>query len=529
MLFSHLIERLGAQTLWLEPHQPDAEVYSARLWEDARPADAGMLELGTPQQVLGCSRHEGNLLCCMGEQDEQSASETIERLQAWRAAGGKCNLAVYPGTVGQALVQVLEPLEEQGKLAAATNELVRIFSAGQGLGPLIARAGDLTGLPIVLIDNSYRIISCTKSFGEVSPDYARIVARGQVTPDRIQSMKVSHMYQQMRYFKDFCLFEGADDGVFWLDRLVYVSGSEAAHFGAIVDPDDPLRHYPLLAFLCELISIELEKENYFSHDASAPERAFIRELLEGDASQEHIDEAVQRLGWHVPERMELMPIASSSGTLARSQAARIAQRFFEGRPDVHQALLDGRLVALVPALSQRLEPQIQEPAGALPLAELAHQLDSEGLVAAASDGFSQLIDAVRARRQAASTLDAVLAGWVEGPLASYSQWALADACNILAASPHPFDLCPEGVLEIARDDQRQKRDWLDTLEGFLRYDHDPNAAAEYLGVHRNTLFYRVNRMRERYGLELEDGRERLRIMMGIQLLKSFKRRGTAVR
>jgi hypothetical protein len=42
---------------------------------------------------------------------------------------------------------------------------------------------------------------------------------------------------------------------------------------------------------------------------------------------------------------------------------------------------------------------------------------------------------------------------------------------------------------------------------------DPGAAAGKLFIHKNTLFYRINKAKELFGLNLSDGYERLRIYL----------------
>ena len=516
MRMSQFVEQLGEGVTWLAPQRRNELVFSASFLALAPEATPGVIYACSPERILPLGSFAGNILCCLGDGPEDP--DELERLAAWQESCGAVNLIVCAGGLEEYLSRALQLLKEQGSLAASVTELVRISSAGQGLGALLARAGELTGVPLVIIDSAYRIMACTKSFGDVGPTYAEVMAKGRLSDVNIAPMNETRTYQTMRYFKDLCLFENPVDGTHWLNRLIYVDGVEVAHFGAVVDPDDPLRHYPLISFLCELISIELQKESFFAYGSNVMEDVFVRELIDGTATEERMRLAVQRLGWVVPERMELLLVASASGMIERSHASVVARRLVKGRRGSHQAFLDGRIVIIGPALAAKVA---QEPAVNAALGELVGLLESEGLVAAVSDPFFSLVDAARAYGQAARALKGLVADRIDGPVVTYSQWALADICDELTKSDHVLDFCPEGVQRLAADDARMGRDWLDTLEAFLRYDHDPNRAAESVHVHRNTLFYRVGCIRDRYGLDLDDGQQRLRIMLGIQLAKSM--------
>ncbi|MEQ6900447.1 helix-turn-helix domain-containing protein [Nocardioides sp. YIM 152588] len=56
---------------------------------------------------------------------------------------------------------------------------------------------------------------------------------------------------------------------------------------------------------------------------------------------------------------------------------------------------------------------------------------------------------------------------------------------------------------------------LETLEVFLDRGGSGSAAAERLHVHRTTLYYRLDRIREITGLDLDDGRVRLELHLGL--------------
>lgn len=516
MRMSQFVDQLGEGVTWLAPQRRNESVFSASFLAPAPEAAPGVIYACSPERILPLESFAGNILCCLGDGSEDPGE--LERLAAWQESCGAVNLIVCAGGLEEYLSRALQLLEEQGSLAASVTELVRISSAGQGLSALLARAGELTGVPLVIIDNAYRIMACTKSFGDIGPTYAAIMSKGRILDSVVKGMNEARVYQTMRYFKDLCLFENPDDGTHWLDRLIYVDGVEVAHFGAVVDPDDPLRHYPLISFLCELVAIELQKESFFAYGSNVMADVLMRELIDGTATEERVKIAVDRLGWTVPERMEVLVVAAKSGMIERSHAFAVARRLVEGRKGSHQAFLDGRMVIIEPVPGGRAARAAETDAAQR---ELVGILESEGLVAAISDPFVRLSDVARAYGQATRALEGFVAGRVSGPVITYGAWALADICDELSKSDHARDFCPEGVLRLAADDRQMGRDWLNTLEAFLRYDHDPNRAAESVHVHRNTLFYRIGCIRERYGLDLDDGQQRLRIMLGIQLAKSM--------
>ncbi|MGH3523128.1 MAG: PucR family transcriptional regulator, partial [Mycobacterium sp.] len=69
------------------------------------------------------------------------------------------------------------------------------------------------------------------------------------------------------------------------------------------------------------------------------------------------------------------------------------------------------------------------------------------------------------------------------------------------------------VAELRRHDQANATDYLATLRAWLEAQGDPAEAGERLGVHENTVRYRLRKMAEITNLSLDDARKRLAMMI----------------
>ena len=54
----------------------------------------------------------------------------------------------------------------------------------------------------------------------------------------------------------------------------------------------------------------------------------------------------------------------------------------------------------------------------------------------------------------------------------------------------------------------------------VRFPGSPAEAAEALNVHRNTYFYRVNKIRDLFGLDLKDGDDRLALAFTARIIEA---------
>jgi sugar diacid utilization regulator len=69
------------------------------------------------------------------------------------------------------------------------------------------------------------------------------------------------------------------------------------------------------------------------------------------------------------------------------------------------------------------------------------------------------------------------------------------------------------VAELRRHDRAHATDYIATLRAYLEAQGDPAAAGSRLGVHENTVRYRLRKMADITNLQLDDARKRLAMMI----------------
>jgi DNA-binding PucR family transcriptional regulator len=76
------------------------------------------------------------------------------------------------------------------------------------------------------------------------------------------------------------------------------------------------------------------------------------------------------------------------------------------------------------------------------------------------------------------------------------------------------------VTELRRHDTEHGTQYVATLRAWLQAQGDPAEAGRYLGVHENTIRYRLRKMTELTPLDLQDGNKRLAMMIEVAALDS---------
>jgi len=83
--------------------------------------------------------------------------------------------------------------------------------------------------------------------------------------------------------------------------------------------------------------------------------------------------------------------------------------------------------------------------------------------------------------------------------------------------PELNDLYAQTLGELIAYDRQNNADLVSTLDAFFAANGSPKEAAERLGVHRNTVLYRLDRIRDITGYDLDDASLRLRLQLALHI------------
>lgn len=79
-------------------------------------------------------------------------------------------------------------------------------------------------------------------------------------------------------------------------------------------------------------------------------------------------------------------------------------------------------------------------------------------------------------------------------------------------------LCPHNLLEIREYDEQNHTELYETLRVYLYHHQNAVRTARDLYIHRSTLFYRLDRLKNLMNVDLDNARERLYLEISSLLL-----------
>lgn len=446
--------------------------------------------------------------------------QPVEGMTAAIVAGNSftdqpCGNLFYSTLSAQELLErVSDALIDQARLDSACGRLISVLSAGKGIQSILDCAYAVIGNPMILVDSSYKLIACNQDIADFRADIAEQQKRGFMLSETIDEMRKERIYEEIRQARYPCYSVQQRDGesVGWINALVFMDGMEMAQIGIPeIKRKFEASDFEIVHFLCKVIGLELQKNDFYRKNLGHMHSLLLCDLLDGLIPDEETARLrAEQLGWELGGRMSLMTMFDMAYGMFDRKARIISEKIHALIPGARWASYDNKVVFLLP-LEQTADADEQ-------LAGLQQFLTNNALVCAISAEFGGLLDVRAAYEQ---TLRAYELGSRLAPaerIYSYERFVCQHIGQILKEKGNLRSFCHPAVLRLAEEDRNNDAKLLSTLHAYLRHPDNPGAAAQELYIHKNTLFYRMHKIREDYGLNLSNGTERLWIQLTLEFL-----------
>ena len=415
----------------------------------------------------------------------------------------------------------------ESRYTAQVNRLSSISSSNRGMQALIDEAARLLGAAVVVIDTSYRVLAMSEA--EFPEDESRMEEQRQIgvlTERNLRRMRRDHIFEQIRRQPDRMVYSLAPDARYWwANLLVYVHGVEVAEAGIMeyrrkfTEAD-----FELIKYLRYLISLEIQRLRAFDESRSIAHSLLVAELLEQSVpNPEVIRYRASLLGWQTAPYYRVFSVFRAAdqprqaghfhrqGEILAAQISQLLSRshWYAGEEDLN---------FLIPCQERNDAVFSDSP-------RLSRLLEGCHMIGILSNPAPSLMEVRRAYLQvkALYRMREYLPGDVS--LYRYQDHSILHIGAVLCqnhdleAFYHPY------VLAIRDHDRQYHTDFLNTLREYLTYVDNPSLIARHLNIHKNTLYYRMNKLKEMFPIDLNDGNLRFRLQLTMELMRLEQGRG----
>ncbi|MBL4931819.1 PucR family transcriptional regulator [Clostridium paridis] len=388
------------------------------------------------------------------------------------------------------------------KLALYMQDLFDGFCSNKGLQYLIDKARERFNRPLILMDASGKLLASSydaENVFQFITDENKNIFLSEDTLSLIYSNKTNDTLIKETTSNRTLINSIKIDIIEIGELVVYENGIP------FQDID-----FMLIDKVSALISAQLQKNILLNLDNNNLPNYLLADLIKGKQIDESIIENKQHyLKWARADNLYIMVIGSNRQETFDSKISTIFRTLKSYIPITQCIIYNPGIVAFI---DQFLFDKLFNTNNS----DFTHFLSKNNLYAGISQKYTLLNDS---KKHYLNAVKAMEIGQKRNMHCSFFEdCTLYIIYELISTRYDQMDFCHPAVAMLMVYDKENGTNFLETLKQYIFYSSSPGEAAKILNIHRNTLFYRINKIKDMTGISLEHGDEICKIFISIRLL-----------
>lgn len=403
---------------------------------------------------------------------------------------------------------------DEAKLVADMRRLIDALYSNLGIQYMVDIAAELFGNPILINDVTYKILAMSQKDAFTDDTLAAAQDLGYVHEVNFSYMKKDRVFEQMKNLDYPFLSTSTKDNTNWLFRSIKIHNLEVGHV-AVVETNHPFREidYELLDRFSKLIAIEMEKSDFYKSNKGVMFNYLLSDLLSGKMqNKKSLQQRLGYLEWKMYRYFQVLVIFDHDEINFDTRVQQIGEEIRSIIPDCRWTVHQKNIVVLLNRSEEALLSEKEQNI-------LKNFLDANSLSAGVSNAYSSIFETRKHYLEALRALEMGLYTSRTKGYFLYDDYVFAYIANVISKRNNLMDFIHPAVKFLYHYDQENNTQFLETLNQHLFFVNQPVAAAESLHIHRNTLLYRINRIKELTKIDLDNGDVRLKLQSSLKFLE----------
>lgn len=395
------------------------------------------------------------------------------------------------------------------------------FLSSYDLGQFARKSSAVLGNPVIISNADRRLLATAGDFPEDAPDVQEVLRQGYVSEEVNSDLESDGMLEAVRHARHSVLSNIPRYGRRWVTSIVYYHHLEMGRYDVM-----ELMH-PITGFDLELVDYAAQLAGVMiDRLGAAGERvgsgsSVLHDLVEGNFVNVQTMRA-QILLTRLPLDVSyVIVVLKGQRNADKDYHSRIGVMLSKAARNCLWCAREDCLVILAP-IGKSEGSGYDDYARARRRVSVnktfTSLLSNNELNAYVSEPFEDLLKSPGRLTQALE-LSSAMGADERGRVYYYWEHRFA-AMAACAGSPDALEsMLDKRVVAMADYDREHGTAYLQTAIMSVRYPGSPAEAAAALNVHRNTYFYRMNKVRELFYIDLKDGDDRLALSFSTSLME----------
>lgn len=419
-------------------------------------------------------------------------------------------------------IKMRKRLEVRKKqFAENSSKLLEALAQNRGLSYIVDMGYEMIGNPFCIIDMSGKAIA-TISSGKTKDDP---VWNQVITPPGYLTFDTFSFYTANKFYEKIASNKSA---FFWVDdyskypRIVGKIKIGSKHIATLVvcEHEKPYKEgdIELISLLCDVFSIELQKNEFTHYSRGLVYESFFEDLLKGKVKDNRvIQERMKILNLKFEKNLFVLTIDINDFTVTNSPTS-----FSYVQRDLEKIIKNGKTVMYYDSIVMIVSCDNQKSFFKTDLQVLKKFLKKNNMCAGLSCCFSNIEEI---REYYLQSIEALKLGTnmnKEAVFFTYEEYAVFHMADICSNVIDLKKVCHPSLLLLIEYDRQNNTEYTQNLYAYIINLKNIVKSSEYLHIHRNSLAYRIQKIENIMNIDLSDNNVLFYLHLSFKLLEFMK-------
>ena len=409
----------------------------------------------------------------------------------------------------------IENMTELPQISMALHILMNVLFEGKGLQQLVDTAAELFGNPVYVIDLQYKYLAISSGVFPGNTFWSKESESLYIHEEGIRYIRKNHIDEKIRNSKLPIYYFNEIAGYGTLTCAVHIDGIEVGHI-MVQESEHKFKDTDseFLFNFARLVSMELQKNSVFTDNKGVMYSYLLAELLKSSrANVNIIRQRLDSLGFRMKSDLYIMVIPPSSYTASNLHLEVILQSLRNIFVESLYVIYENSIVFLISKDKYQGFSEYEQD-------RLTDFLKTNNLKAGISNFYSDLEDTSRFYKQALEALHLGSKTRPDTPIYHYENYYIYQMLQVFEKEDKELRyLIHPGVMQLYYYDKEKNTDFMSTLQTYLLHPGPSSEVAQRLHIHKNTLLYRLGKIKEITHCDLDSGEDFLNFNLSFKIME----------
>ncbi|MCL6479452.1 MAG: helix-turn-helix domain-containing protein [Peptococcaceae bacterium] len=402
----------------------------------------------------------------------------------------------------------------QDRLAQCNARLLTCVINGHDLQQIADIGYELLGNPLTIFDNSFKYLAFSQNIDVDCPLWRNMKINGYISYEAITLLKADKLLD-LGYNKKYPFI--VEKGRYGYQRIVsyiFVNNKPVATL-VVYEYKKPFSETDLQItdLLCKVLSLEMQKNSFISHSKGLAYEYFINDLLDGKTNdRDIIQERIKSLDWLIEEILYILTVDISEFDRTH-RTLHFLRNMIEGMVSGCKSIVYNDRIVLVITRSR------SNPLSGTDLSKIAEFFEKNSIYGGLSREFHNLEFMKDHYEQSVTALKLGRRIKKGNPLFYYDDFIIYYLLDLASQQGELTQLCKPALLKLMEYDRKNNTSYVKILYCYLVNERNITHTSTALDTHRNTLVYRIEKIKDILNVNLDDSEVRLKLLVSYKMLE----------